>query len=592
MKKKDKENILYARETFRYYMSHVKHYKASYLFMVIAIPTSALLFNTLLPYFLSRAIGSLSGFDATTKTMLSYAAAVVLIGFVVNFFGYRTLVRNDARMNRDIANDIASRLLHMDYAFFSNQKVGALTAKFNDLLGGFQQLEDSFINKTVSTMLPLIVGAGLVALQSPILAAILLGLLVVILIQIRVSLIIRKQYRKQRKEMRSTITGEVADSITNSLVVKTFANERSEIANLTSHTERLKRLYIKDISISVAEGSMRQFITALVQVLAIVVAIWQVQNGMIDVGAAIFALAYLQRVSAQLFQLGEIVNNYEQIFLNAAPMTQILLQPTAINDMPRAKSLTTYKSEVSFSNVSYSYADAKDSNDTAIENFDITFEGGKKYGVVGHSGSGKTTLTRLLLRFDDVTRGSIEIDGQDIRTVTQSSLRHAIAYVPQEPMLFHRSLAENIGYANPKATKADIEKAAKMAHANEFIEKLPKGYDTIVGERGVKLSGGQRQRVAIARAILKDSPILVLDEATSALDSQSEKLIQDALERLMKGRTVIVVAHRLSTIQKMDEIIVLEDGGVIEKGSHVQLLKQKGTYAKLWQHQSGGFLEE
>lgn len=592
MRRKSKEKVLYARETFSFYMSHVKNYKASYLFMATAIPISALLFNTLLPYFLSRAIGSLSGFDSATKTMLWYAALVVLVGFVVNFFGYRTLVRNDARINRDIANDIASRLLHMDYTFFANQKVGALTAKFNDLLSGFQQLEDSFINKTVGTMLPLVIGAGLVALQSPILALILLGLLVVILIQIKVSLVIRDQYRKERKEMRSAITGEVADSITNSLVVKTFSNEKVEIAKLASHTEKLKRLYVKDISISVAEGSLRQFITASVQVVAIIVAIWQVKNGVIDVGAAIFALAYLQRVSAQLFQLGEIVNNYEQIFLNAAPMTQILLQPTEINDMPNAKTLTTYRSEVSFSNVSYAYADAKNSHDTAIQNFDITFEGGKKYGVVGHSGSGKTTLTRLLLRFDDVTRGSIEIDQQDIRTVTQNSLRRAIAYVPQEPMLFHRSLAENIGYANPKATKADIEKAAKMAHAHEFIKKLPHGYDTIVGERGVKLSGGQRQRVAIARAILKDAPILVLDEATSALDSQSEKLIQDALTKLMKGRTVIVVAHRLSTIQKMDEIIVLKDGSVIERGSHKDLLAQKGTYATLWRHQSGGFLED
>lgn len=592
VKKKHKENILYARETLAFYMSHVKNYKLAYIFIVITIPLSALLFNTLLPYSLSRAIGSLSGFDTTTRTALAYAVAIVAIGFLVNVIGFRTIVRYEAKVNRDIANDIATRLINKDYTFFSNQKVGALTSKFNDLLSGFQQLEDVFIVKSIGTMLPLLVGAALVARHSLVLALILLVLLVIILVQIRLGLTIRKPYRKERKELRSAITGEVADSITNSLVVKTFANEQSEIRHLSKQTERLKDLWTKDISIAVTEGAIRQLITSSVQVIAIVIAIWQVQSGVIDVGAAIFALAYLQRVSAQLFQLGEIVNGYEQIFLNAAPMTQILLQQNEINDMPSAKTLTTYNSEVSFSNVSYAYADAKSSKDTAIEDFDITFEGGKKYGVVGHSGSGKTTLTRLLLRFDDVTRGSIEVDGQDIRMVSQASLRRAIAYVPQEPMLFHRSLAENIGYANPKATKAEVEKAAKMAHAHEFIQKLPRGYDTIVGERGVKLSGGQRQRVAIARAILKDAPILVLDEATSALDSQSEKLIQDALAKLMKGRTVIVVAHRLSTIQKMDEIIVLDSGKIIEQGSHKQLLKQGGTYATLWEHQSGGFINE
>lgn len=592
MAKRDKENILFARETFRYYMSHVKNYKLAYLFIVVTIPLSALLYSTLLPYFLSRAIGSLSGFDETTKTMIVYSALAIAVGFLTNYFGYKALTRYEAKVNRDIANDIATQLIHKDYAFFSNQKVGALTSKFNDLLNGFIQLQDLLVMKSFSTIIPLLMGAALVATQSPLLAFILLALLIVVLVLIRVGLLIRKPYRKERKEMRSTITGEVADSITNSLVVKTFANERSEIRHLSKRTERLKDLWTKDLSIATTEGSFRQLITSSVQVIAIVIAIWQVQNGVIDVGAAIFALAYLQRVSAQLFQLGEIVNGYEQIFLNAAPMTQILLQQSEINDMSGAKTLTTYNSEVSFGNVSYAYADAKSSKDTAIEDFDITFEGGKKYGVVGHSGSGKTTLTRLLLRFDDVTRGSIEVDGQDIRMVSQTSLRRAIAYVPQEPMLFHRSLAENISYANPKATKAQIEKAAKMAHAHEFIQKLPRGYDTIVGERGVKLSGGQRQRVAIARAILKDAPILVLDEATSALDSQSEKLIQDALAKLMKGRTVIVVAHRLSTIQKLDKIIVLEDGKIIEQGSHKELLKTKGTYATLWKHQSGGFIDE
>jgi ATP-binding cassette subfamily B protein len=197
-----------------------------------------------------------------------------------------------------------------------------------------------------------------------------------------------------------------------------------------------------------------------------------------------------------------------------------------------------------------------------------------------------------LLRFADVTGGSILIDGQDIREVTQESLRAAIAYVPQEAYLFHRSLRENIAYGKPGATDAEIWEAIRQANAGEFTRKLPDGLDTIVGERGVKLSGGQRQRIAIARAILKDAPILILDEATSALDSESEKLIQDALEKLMKNRTSIVIAHRLSTIAKLDRIIVLDHGKIVEDGTHSELLKNNGIYAKLWSHQSGGFIEE
>jgi ATP-binding cassette subfamily B protein len=211
---------------------------------------------------------------------------------------------------------------------------------------------------------------------------------------------------------------------------------------------------------------------------------------------------------------------------------------------------------------------------------------------VGHSGSGKTTFTRLLLRFSDIDGGQILIDGQNIAHITQDDLHRHIAYVPQEPLLFHRSIAENIAYGKDEADEATIKKTAELAHAAEFIDNLPKGYETLVGERGVKLSGGQRQRVAIARAMIKDAPILVLDEATSALDSESEKLIQSALWKLMQGRTAIVIAHRLSTIQKMDRIVVLDNGKIVEQGSHQELLKKNGTYAALWAHQSGGFLED
>ena len=269
-------------------------------------------------------------------------------------------------------------------------------------------------------------------------------------------------------------------------------------------------------------------------------------------------------------------------------MTEILALTPEIIDRSN-DTLSVNSGEVAFKHVTFAHDGSKEA---LFDDFSLTIAPGERVGLVGHSGSGKTTLTRLLLRFSDVENGTITIDNQDITSVTQKSLRQSIAYVPQEPMLFHRTLRENIAYGKPDASEEDIRYAAEQANALDFIEKLPEKFDTLVGERGVKLSGGQRQRIAIARAILKDAPILVLDEATSALDSESEKLIQDALEKLMKGRTSIVIAHRLSTIAKLDRIIVLNDGSIVEQGNHQALLNQKGTYAKLWSHQSGGFIEE
>ncbi len=236
--------------------------------------------------------------------------------------------------------------------------------------------------------------------------------------------------------------------------------------------------------------------------------------------------------------------------------------------------------------------DGGSKQDARIQDLKRRIKPGEKVGLVGHSGSGKTTLTRILLRFSDIQDGEITIDGQNISHISQDDLRRSISYVPQEPLLFHRSIKENITYGRPDASEEAMRVIARKAHADDFIDKLPKKYETLVGERGVKLSGGQRQRIAIARAMLKNAPILVLDEATSALDSESEALIQDALWKLMEGRTAIVIAHRLSTIQRMDRIVVLDNGRIVEQGSHKELIRQNGTYAQLWIRQSGGFIEE
>jgi ATP-binding cassette subfamily B protein len=283
------------------------------------------------------------------------------------------------------------------------------------------------------------------------------------------------------------------------------------------------------------------------------------------------------------------VRNYNRAFGDASDMTAILQIEPEIKDPSEPEKPQISQGSIEFKNLDFTHDGA---GGALFRGLNIQIKPGEKVGLVGHSGSGKTTLTRLLLRFSDIDGGEILVDGQNIAHITQDDLRRHIAYVPQEPIMFHRSLMENIRYGQQEADDEAIYTAAKVAHADDFIRGLPEGYATLVGERGVKLSGGQRQRIAIARAMIKNAPILVLDEATSALDSESEVLIQDALWKLMEGRTAIVIAHRLSTIQKMDRIVVLDNGAIVEQGSHRQLLRKKGTYAKLWAHQSGGFIDE
>jgi ATP-binding cassette subfamily B protein len=328
----------------------------------------------------------------------------------------------------------------------------------------------------------------------------------------------------------------------------------------------------------------------IMNAVAFVAAILITEHNTASIGPTYLVIGYTLNVVSQLWQLSSITRNYVRIVGDAGPMIAMLDEAPELSDSTELETVSIHSGQIHFRDVTFQHDGAEV---PLFSNLNLRIKPGEKVGLVGHSGSGKTTFTRLLLRFSDIQSGTIDIDGQNIANIAQDDLRRHIAYVPQEPLLFHRSIAENIAYGESDASPEAIEAVAKMASAHEFITSLPQGYDTLVGERGVKLSGGQRQRIAIARAMLKNAPILALDEATSALDSESEVLIQAALWKLMEGRTAIVIAHRLSTIQKMDRIIVLDKGRIVEEGSHKELIrKQNGTYAKLWAHQSGGFIEE
>lgn len=577
--------------TVKLYWQQMKKYKKSFFVMLFGIPIAALLIDTAVPYFLSQAVGTLaSGNSSSLWHFIVLASAAAITGVAFNLIGFQSAIYHESHVRQDLTLNTAEQLLQKDQNFFSNQKIGALTGYFIAFVTSHVDLQDLVIIRTISFIVSVGTGVAIIFFHAPLLGVIILGLIIALLIQIRISLKIRMPYRLERKRLVGEVNGAAADAIANSLTVKTFANEKAEQSTLAKLTEKYRRVYRQDFRRMSIEGSLRIFLMTVMQIIAIVIIASLLTNGSLELGIAIFTIAYLQRIASQLFALGDIINGYDRIFLAAAPITDILMKPTDINDVPNARKLTVSKGVIDFNAVTYAYSDSPEVN--VLNSLSVHIPKGQKVGLVGTSGAGKTTLTKLLLRFDDTTKGDISIDGQSIKNVTQESLRKNIAYVPQEPTLFHRSLRENIAYGRLNATDKEIRSAAKQANALSFIEKLPEGLDTVVGERGIKLSGGQRQRIAIARAILKDAPILILDEATSALDSESEKLIQQALEKLMQGRTSIVIAHRLSTIAKLDRIIVMENGTIAEDGIHQKLIASKGIYASLWAHQSGGFIEE
>jgi ATP-binding cassette subfamily B protein len=315
-----------------------------------------------------------------------------------------------------------------------------------------------------------------------------------------------------------------------------------------------------------------------------VIILWS--KGVLDIGFVVLVQVYITQLDMAIWNMGNAIIGLQDSISDTKEMVEIFETPIDIKDPKNPEKCRIRNGNIIFDKVYFEYKDGKD----VFKNFNLEIKSGQKVGLVGHSGSGKTTITNLLLRFEDVQAGSIKIDDQDVRNITQDDLHRRISYVPQEPALFHRTLAENIKYGNPGATDYQMTEASKKAHAHEFIKEFKEGYETLVGERGIKLSGGQRQRVTIARVMLEDAPILILDEATSSLDSISENLIQKAFDEVMKDRTTIVIAHRLSTVQKMDRIIVLEKGKIVEDGGHEELLLKKGYYFKLWQAQKDGVI--
>lgn len=388
-------------------------------------------------------------------------------------------------------------------------------------------------------------------------------------------------------EASTKLKGEVIDVLTNIQATRQYANFPQEQKNIFGHIAdragKDARQWHFAQHINVVNNVLALLLTA-----SVMTATYQLlQAGMVTPGNVILVMMASFTSSYSMLSIGEIFNRLMRYYGETSEGLDGILIDHEIVDMPDARALETRKADIVWKNVTFEFGE-----NAVFENFNLIIEPGQRVGLVGHSGAGKTTFVSLLLRQHDLHDGAIEIDRQNIAEVTQDSLREHIAVVPQEPLLFHRTIRENIAYGKPEATDEEITEVAKKAQAHDFIMELENGYNTLVGERGVKLSGGQKQRVAIARAMLKDAPILILDEATSALDSESEVEIQKALHVLMEGKTVIAVAHRLSTLREMDRILVLDKGKIIEDGTHAELSKGGSTYQSLWEHQAGGFLKD
>ncbi len=471
--------------------------------------------------------------------------------------------------------------------FFQNNFTGSLVKKVRNFVDAYDRIASVLTWQAIPIVLTVIVTSIVLFSKNILLgSAVLIFAIVMTVFNYWFSLY-KLRYDEQRTKAYTDWTGALADTISNQSNIKLFNGTNTEVKRYEAISEKVKQLNIRTWNLGDLNAGIQMFFILGLEIGLMYVGIVLWKQGSFYVGDFILVQGYIVLLARNFWGIGRVMRDYYEAIADANEMTTILCEPQAIQDKPHAKKLSVKKGIITFDSVSFYYTKSK----KVIDRLSLTIKPKERVAFVGSSGAGKSTITKLLMRMHDVSEGSILIDGQPITDVTQESLWKHISVVPQTSILFHRTIFENIQYGKPSATKEEVIHAAKLANCHGFITKMKDGYDTYVGERGVKLSGGERQRVAIARAILKNSPILILDEATASLDSESEKMIQDALEHLMKNKTVIVIAHRLSTIMQMDRIIVLDKGRVGEDGSHKELLqKRNGVYRKLWKLQVGGFI--
>ena len=587
-----------ARRTLHYYWAAT----SKHLGLFIGLMLSSIGFIVLLSYgnplLMSMIVDRVSETPVAPDQVFEVFGPYIIALIAINLIGQAcskvqdyTSFKLEIAASYDLATEAFDALSNQSMTFHSNRFGGTLVSQTTKFMNAYSQMLENITFPFLPIICSIIATCVILIPRVPAYVVILMALLVVYAI---VSYVMYKRIlslNEDAADAQNTLSGALSDAVTNILAVKTYGREDYE-RELFDHANReVVARDTKRMMASLARGIITACIAlAIMSVVAVFIAGGNAWFG-ITPGTLVIMFTYTYTITNQFNFISRGLQRFNVAFGDASGMTTVLDEPRLVADEPNAKPLKVTAGDIDFKDLNFWYTDGN-AKTKVFDNFNLHIPAGQRVGLVGRSGAGKTTLTKLLLRLSDIQEGEILIDGQNVAKCTQQSLRRQVAYVPQEALLFHRTIAENIAYARPDASMDEIREAACQANALEFIERLPQGFDTVTGERGIKLSGGQRQRIAIARAMLANAPILVLDEATSALDSESEKLVQDALEKLMQGRTSIVVAHRLSTVASLDRIVVLDRGKTVEDGPHAELIAQGGEYAQLWSRQTGAYLED
>lgn len=545
------------------------------------------------PYLMKLLINTVSMPDGKAHvpqlwTLASYFIALqFLVPLSWRLFDW-CMLRMEPALKNHIAKTAFEYVTKQDARFYQENFTGSLSSKINDLAAYIPQIITITINNFFATALTIVIAIWSLS-QVHLWFAIGMAAWCLLLLLVATKILKRFHYlARNTSEVLTKIMGQIVDSLGNMLSIRLFSARKHEL-------ERLEKIQDEYLVASRARRwfmlkfyGLQGFSFSIYQTFSLALLISLFAQGKVTPGDFVMILTINFWVVDCLWALTEQMRNFSENWASVDQALRTLYVPLDVQDRAGAKQLQISKGEIVFEDVQFRYIGAE----PLFQKKSIRIPAGQKVGLVGYSGSGKTTFVNIILRLFDISSGHVYIDGQDIQSVSQDSLRAAIAMIPQEPTLFHRSLLENIRYGRFDAADEEVIQAAKMAHADDFIQALPQKYATLVGERGVKLSGGQRQRIAIARAILKASPILILDEATSQLDSVTEAKIQESIWQLMQGKTAIVIAHRLSTLLQMDRILVFHKGKIVEDGNHFTLLTKRGLYKSLWDAQIGGFLPE
>ncbi len=579
--------------TLKIYSQHLGKYKLATFVVLFSVIGGAVM-NTVVPLYFKKFFDILTSGQPKSVVASGLISTLIMIAVMegLQWLSWRistfAAVYLQPRVMADLADTCFRYLQKHSFSFFNNSFVGSLVKQVNRFIYSFEGICDRFFWSLLNMASNVVIIIVVLTIKQPQVGMVVMVWLVIFLI-VNASLTKYKlKYDIQRNDAETKASGILADAITNHVNVKLFNGYRREVKRFAKINEKVRKLREFSWNLENVFEAIQAFLMIGLEIGLFYLGIKLWKQDLFTVGDFVLLQSYVMIVFMKIWDFGRVIRNIYQNLADASDMTEILDTKHEIIDKKNAKELIVTKGKIEFKNISFNYK----KNRNVVSNLNLTIKPGERVALVGPSGAGKTTVTKLLLRLHDIRQGKILIDGQEISNVTQESLWTNTSLVPQDPILFHRTLLENIKYGKSDASDEEAYKAAKLAHCDEFIKQLSEEYQTYVGERGVKLSGGERQRVAIARAILRNAPILVLDEATSSLDSVSEHLIQDALDSLMRNKTVIVIAHRLSTIMKMDRIVVIDEGGIVEQGSHEELVKKKnGIYGELWKRQVGGYVD-